>query len=199
MVGGNDFWTIPVDVPPESEPPNALVRFAERHSRLYRLAHMLARAGDTEDLVVPRVRFRGDGLENRAEAAFGDQTFELGFSRDTEVEGKGAERAGAMSRNLEEMVQRARNGGTKLLMMTYPPQRKSGFYAMANRQILGVARRTGTPLVNLRSTFASRCSDVDCRELLFRDRHPNAAGYRLVAEEVSKKLQQLLAESQGPR
>ena len=79
------------------------------------------------------------------------------------------------------------------------PQGKSGFYAMANRRILGVARRTETPLVNLRGAFASRCSDVDCREFLFRDGHPNAAGYRLVAEEVSKKLQTLLAEPPEPR
>jgi hypothetical protein len=113
MVGGNDFWTIPVDVPPGAEPPNALVRFAERHSRLVRLAHMLARAGDTEDLVVPRQPFWGDGWNPRAEASFGDQTFELGFSRDAMVDGE--ERASAMGRNLEEMVQRARKGGTKLL------------------------------------------------------------------------------------
>jgi len=197
LVGGNDFWTIPVDVPPGAEPPNALVRFAERHSRLVRLAHMLARAGDTEDLVVPRGRFREDGWEHRAEASFGDQTFELGFSRGGMIGGD--ETASAMRRNLEEMVQRARKGGTKLLLMTYPPQRKSGYYAMANHWIRGVAQRTGTPLVNLQTAFASRCSDADCRELLFRDGHPNAAGYRLVAEEVSKKLQNLLAESQEPR
>jgi lysophospholipase L1-like esterase len=192
MVGANDFWTIPVDVPPESEPHSVLLRFAERHSRLYRLAHMLARSRDAEDLIVPRAQPQGDGWEHRAEASFGDQTFDLGFSRDADV--VGLERSGTLISNLEEMVQRARNAGTKLLLVTYPPQRDPGLYAMASSLIQGVARRTGTPLVNLQSAFASRCSDAYCRELLFRDGHPKAAGYRLVAEEVSEKLQELLAE-----
>jgi lysophospholipase L1-like esterase len=193
MVGANDFWTLPVDVPPESEPSNALLRFVRHHSRLYRLAHMLAHARYTEDLVVPRARPKGEGWSNRAEASFGDEKFELGFSRDTN--GERMERSGALIRNLEEMARRARNGKTQLLLMTYPAQMNQELYAIANRLIRNVARQTGTPLVNLEETFASRCPDLGCREYLFRDGHPKAAGYRIVAAEVSEKLRTLLAES----
>jgi lysophospholipase L1-like esterase len=197
MVGANDFWTNPVDVAPESDPRSGVVRFAERHSRLYRLAYMLAHTGDADELVVPRAPLRGEGWVLREEASFGDQTFELGFSRNPEPEGAAA--AEVIGRNLEEMVRRAQNGGTKLVLMTYPAQEKSGFYAIASRKIRRVARRTKTPLVNLRGAFASRCSDADCRELFFRDQHPNAAGYALMAEEVARQIRKLLAESQERR
>jgi len=198
MVGGNDFWTLPVDVPTESEPRKtgslgALVRFAKHHSRLVRLAHLLAHSRYTEDLVVPRASSQGDSGERRAEASFGDERFELGFSRDTQ--GEGMKRAGALARNLEEMVRRVRNGETKLLLMTYPAQVNLELYATANRMIQSVARQTGAPLVDLQTVFAARCPDLRCQEYLFRDGHPNAAGYRIVAAEVSEKLRTLLAES----
>jgi lysophospholipase L1-like esterase len=48
--------------------------------------------------------------------------------------------------------------------------------------------------LDLRALFAERCPDPECRELLFPDEHPNAAGYRIVASEVSRKLAELLAE-----
>jgi lysophospholipase L1-like esterase len=192
MVGANDFWTSPVDVAQESEPHDTLLRIAKRHSRLYRLVYMLAHTRDTEDLVVPRVRFRGDGLEHRAEATFGDQTFELGFSRNAEPEWKDS--YGAMGGNLEEMVRRARNEETTLVLMTYPAQQVPSFYASANQRIRDVARWTETPLVDLGKAFRSRCADVVCSELLFRDQHPKAAGYRIVAEEVTEKLQELVAK-----
>ena len=57
-----------------------------------------------------------------------------------------------------------------------------------------VAERSRTPFVDLRALFAERCPDPECRELLFPDEHPNAAGYRIVASEVSRKLAELLAE-----
>jgi len=197
MVGTNDFWTIPVDVPPESDRLNALLRFVERRSRLYRLAYMLAHARDAEELVVPRTPRGAEGWVVDKEASFGDQTFDLGFSRDPEPDGGAA--AAALRDNLEELVRRSRDGGTKLVFLSYPAQETSGFYATASRKIRRVARRTQTPFVHLRSVFTSRCSDPDCRELFFRDQHPNAAGYKIVAEEVAKQLQELLAEPRDPR
>jgi lysophospholipase L1-like esterase len=197
MAGTNDFWTKPVDVAPESDPRNALVRFVERHSRLYKLAYMLAHAGDAEELVVPRTSGGGDGWVLHKEATFGDQTFELGFAR--EPEPKGMVVVGALRKNLDEIVRRSRDGGTQLVFLTYPGQESTGSYASASRMIQKVARRTETPLVNLRSTFAERCPDLECRQLLFHDQHPNARGYAIVAEEVAERLRELLAEPRERR
>jgi lysophospholipase L1-like esterase len=204
MVGANDFWTKPVDVAPEPDPHNALVRFVERHSRLYKLAYMLAHAGDSDELVVPRVKSRGEGRELRKEATFGDETFDLGFTENSEGFArdqvlKRAKTTRSMSRNFEELVRRARDGGTKLVFMTYPAQEEAGFYAAASREVWRVARQTGTPLVNLRSVFAARCPEPDCRELLSRDQHPNARGYAIVAEDVAGRLRELLAEPRERR
>jgi lysophospholipase L1-like esterase len=129
----------------------------------------------------------------REEAKFGDATFELGYSSNRTLERRTM--IDAMRRNLEGIVQRARDGGTDLVLMTYPSQKRSGFYTVANHEIRRAARRTATPLVNLRREFASRCPDAACREFLFDDGHPKAAGYAIVAELVAEKLQQMLAES----
>jgi len=204
MVGVNDFWTNPVDATPESDRRNALVRFIERHSRLYKLVYMLAHADDADELVVRRVKFRGEGQELRKEATFGDEAFELGFTRRSEGFARNqalklAKTAGSMNHSFEELVRRARDGGTRLVFMTYPAQEEAGFYAAASRQIRRVARQTETPLVNLRSAFAARCPDPDCRELFFRDQHPNARGYAIVAEEVAARLRELVAEPRERR
>jgi lysophospholipase L1-like esterase len=205
MVGTNDFWTRPVEVAPETDPGRGLARFAERHSRLYRLAFMFARARDADELIVPRVPRGGEGRGERQggswevseEATFGNQTFELGFSRrTTDVGGR---THAAMRNNLEEIVRRGREGGTELVLMTYPAQEESGFYVTASRKIRRIAERTRTPLIDLERTFATRCPDLACREFLFRDRHPKAAGYEIVAEEASAKLRELLAGSRKER
>jgi lysophospholipase L1-like esterase len=204
MVGVNDFWTDPADpeLDPHSEPEpersNAPLRFVKRHSRLYRLAYMAARAKDpseaeaAEELLVPRAPLRGDGQELRKQATFGDETFELGYSRNSRSNRVKARED--MRSNLKRIVEQARGGGTQLILMTYPAQETTRFYGKASREIRGVARRTETALVNLRHRFAARCSDAACRELLFGDGHPNAEGYAVVAELVSEKIQQLLDE-----
>jgi lysophospholipase L1-like esterase len=201
MVGVNDFWTTPVHPTQEPEQGNELVRFVERYSRLYRLVYMAARTRDAseaeaaEELLVPRAPLRGERMELRKEATFGGESFDLGYSRLSEPMGEKA--LEGMRRNLEGIVQRARDGETQLVLMTYPAQ-STGFYSMASRKTRRIARRTETPLIHLRSVFASRCSDAACRELLFGDGHPNADGYAFVAELVSEKIRQLLEKPRRP-
>jgi lysophospholipase L1-like esterase len=206
MIGANDFWTTPVDPKPESAPESArgdeLFRFVERHSRLYKLAYMAARAKDAseaeaaEELLVPRTPLRGDRQELRKKATFGDETFELGYSRNSRPNRVKARED--MRSNLESIVERARDDGTQLILMTYPAQERTNFYIRASHEIRRVARRTETALVNLRRQFNTRCPDAACRELLFGDGHPNADGYAFVAELVSEKIRQLLEKPRRP-
>jgi lysophospholipase L1-like esterase len=129
----------------------------------------------------------------RREFVFGDEVFEVGMVRDAAPR-PGRVSARTLQDNLEELVRLARDRRLPLILMSYPAQLKRSFYVTASRVLERVAKESRTPFVDLRTEFSRRCSDPECREFLFPDQHPNAAGYRIVADGVFQTISQLLAE-----
>jgi len=194
MVGANDFWTVPKKLAAPTDSARSVSEFVESHSRLLRLAYMLYRANSDDELQSPRNQAtpseQAAGVVRR-EFEFGDEVFEVGMVRDREWR-PGVESMQILQQNLEELVRLARAKSTPLLLMSYPAQR--GFYPAASHLLERVAEESQTPFIDLRSEFATRCPDRECRELLFPDQHPKAAGYKIIASEVLPRISQLLAE-----
>lgn len=196
MVGANDFWTVPSRLAESDGSPQTLLELVERRSRLYRLAFMLYRErthAGPQALELERSSSEGEPGVERGELVFGDEVFEFITARNESPAPMSASRQ-RLNQNLWKIVHRAREKNTPLLLMSYPAQQNHDLYSTASRELKRVAERSRTPFLDLRALFAERCSDPECRELLFPDEHPNAAGYRIVASEVSRKLAELLAE-----
>jgi lysophospholipase L1-like esterase len=182
MVGVNDFWTLPVRLEdaPAAQPQ---VGFLKRHSLLYRLYYLFQRgrlAQPPEFVRDPHSTIEGTG-EHKVRV--GDREFEMGFAAARPgLEGDSA----GLRRNLLRLVELARDAGSSLYLMTYPSQRT--FYTLANHEIGSVAIQTGTPLIDLSKTFEPLCPEVECPAVLLPDGHPNAPGYRIIAETILTRL-----------
>lgn len=189
MVGANDFWTVPIeDAREETSKAPGVVDFVRRHSRLYRLWR--TRFGEAPELEIEvgedgRSRTRGDHR-----VRFGDEEFQLGFERAEEGLEVGGEQ---LEENLFWIVGHAREAGVPLALMTYPG--RFGLYAAANVRTRRAALVTGVPLVDLALTFQPLCPRQECPDWLFRDLHPKARGYGVVARTLLGRLPQLLPAS----
>jgi lysophospholipase L1-like esterase len=184
MVGVNDFWTQPVPLEDEdAQATQPTASFLKRHSVLYRLYFLFQRgriASAPEFLRDPNSSLEGRG---RHRVRVGDQEFEMGFA----AAGPGFEGDGeGLARNLLRIAELAREAGASLYLMTYPAQRN--YYVFANEVITAFAAKSGTPLIDLTAAFASICPRNDCPDKMFPDGHPNAKGYRLVAETILARL-----------
>jgi lysophospholipase L1-like esterase len=179
MVGGNDFWTLPV--PLDDTPPRE--SFLERHSLLYRLYYLFQRgreAAAPEVILDPHAKIGGEG---RHRIRVGDREIEMGFAAGQSSRGGGL---GGLKRNLERIVQLARDRNRTLYLMTYPS--KQNPYITASMVIQEVAKETGTPLIDLLEVFAKVCPKTDCPDTVFPDGHPKPPGYRIVAEMIADRL-----------
>jgi lysophospholipase L1-like esterase len=181
MVGANDFWTLPV---PTGDEPSAQPQagFLKRHSILYRLYYLFQRGRLSKPELVrdPNAEITGAGQHR---LRVGDRDIEMGFARARlGLEGDSA----GLRRNLQRMVELTRGAGSSLYLMTYPSRRP--FYASASQAIAAVAVETGTPLVDLSKLFEPICPQVECPQVLLQDGHPNASGYRTVAEALLERL-----------
>lgn len=179
MVGGNDFWTLPV--PLDDAPPRE--GFLKRHSLLYRLYYLFQRGRQVsapEIVLDPDATLTGTG---RYQVRVGDQEIEMGYTAGaSDLRGSLA----SLERNLRRLVELAQEGGRTLYLMTYPT--KQNPFLTASMVIKAVAEATGTPLIDLTALFARICPQRDCPETVFEDGHPKAPGYRIVAETIADRL-----------
>lgn len=182
MVGGNDFWTLPVPLEGSgASQPQA--SFLKRHSLLYRLYYLFQRGRQVsapEIILDPDATLTGTG---RYQVRVGDQQIEMGYTAGaSDLRGSLA----SLRRNLQRLVELARDGDRTLYLMTYPT--KQNPFLTASMVIKAVAEETGTPLIDLTAVFARICPKRDCPETVFEDGHPKAPGYRIVAETILERL-----------
>jgi hypothetical protein len=114
----------------------------------------------------------------------GNTAFELGFARAKEGEISDPEEM--LAENLGVIAANADAAGAKLVLMTYAS--RFFLYPLANKAIRSFAEESQVRLINLTEVFVPVCPEQDCPEFLFPDHHPNAAGYRLIAETVVAEL-----------
>lgn len=81
---------------------------------------------------------------------------------------------------LEAIAAVARRFNARLVFLTYPS--KESNYGDGGRQTRVAARSAGIPLIDMERVFAPLCPQEPCPELLFKDHHPTAKGYRLMAQ-----------------
>jgi lysophospholipase L1-like esterase len=188
MVGANDHWTDVVeDRTPGETGSQSVVDLFREHSRLYKLAYMLLQSTRPWE---HSANARGD---EAGQLVIGGETFDFAYQK--RLLTAMAHAREMMGENLREIVRRAESAGTILVLMTYPAQETTMYYPFASKQIRHVALETDTPLIDLHEIFAGRCRDARCRRLLYQDGHPNAEGYRIVADEVARKLGALLGRA----
>lgn len=182
LVGVNDFWTLPFpfDDATSAQPRHS---FLKQHSLIYRLYHLIRRGQQTEEVEIimdPEANIEKGAVHK---ARVGDQEFDMGFVKaDPGLQGDGI----SLKANLVRIVARAKDSRARFYLMTYPAS--NDFYPWANDIIREVARETGAPLIDLNTIFESLCPENECPEKLFPDGHPNASGYRVVAETIAARL-----------
>jgi len=180
MVGSNDYWTAAV---PPGEPPELLARvgqFIERNSRVYQLVYMLRRAFDHRRVELV-YESRQDGGA-RGSARYGDVEFAMGFEKAP----RQADHDERLLENLRAVAEVARANGAEPVFMTYPSRMWN--YGDAGRLIRIAAGDTHTHLVDLAAVFDPVCPNEPCPEWLYKDHHPTAQGYELIAETLVREL-----------
>jgi lysophospholipase L1-like esterase len=202
MVGANDRWTVPESA---AESPNRLDQLAAalwKHSRAYRFLYMLRQAFDNRRLdVTPDPS--SDIEHGRGTARYGEEAFELGWTKMPPGGIRGLEPAIELRKNLQTLAAQAAELGAKVVLLTYPAE--SGFYGWANAVMRETAKGTGIPLIDVAAVFKPACPlqadagtlagpSAQCAEL-FPDQHPTVLGHQAVARTLLQQLPPLL-ESQ---
>ena len=209
-IGANDYWTMPVDYEAKSSESGGTTSFARR-ILVFKLYDMVRRAFDTRQLEVefegasnpggtgpnwkatPRNKAKAPPVQaltgqkaygRRGTATFGGEEFELGFEK--AEPGTLSEPEKKLQANIEHMVGVAHASGTRMLLMTYASMLP--VYVAASEKIRDAADASGAELVENGPTFRELCPDTDCPDYLFPDHHPNAGGYRVIAEAIVRKL-----------
>src|SRR5262249_33653434 len=91
----------------------------------------------------------------------------------------------ALAHNLIAISESTRAAGVRLLLLTYPAERR--FYAPANKQLRRAASEASIPLVDLAARFRPECKSGSC-DLLFADQHPPVSGHAIAAQDLLETL-----------
>ena len=180
LVGANDCWTAPVPIGEPQGLVTRLGRFVQRHSRLYQLAYMLGRASSANGVEIRNERADKNG--GSGTIRFGAAEFSMGFEKGPYRADFGAD----LERNLAAIVELTQGVGAQLVLLTYPSEEWN--YGDANRHIRVAAERTGTPLVDTAPVLKPACPREPCPAYLYRDHHPTAQGYGLMALALMRRL-----------
>ena len=179
MIGANDFWTVPVPIQDAGGTWGNFLHSLWRHSRVFRFLYMIRRTVQADEVEVLYSRPEAPDL-GRGVIRYGEREFDLTW---TGRSGHPVADWHLMLRtNIEAMADEARKAGIRLLLLTYASEGRA--YGAANKVIRATARATETPLIDLGAAFRASCPDGSCPDLLFRDQHPTAKGYRRAATTI---------------
>jgi lysophospholipase L1-like esterase len=179
MIGANDYWTVRVPID-EARPWTTVAwDFVRQHSRLYRFIFMALRGVDRRQFDMPDQR--AISAQPERPVRYGDVEFSFGWQQAHRQRDHDEQ----LIANLTAIADEARRFNTHLLFLTYPS--KEWNYGDGGRLTRIAAQSAGVPLVDMEKVFEPLCPKEPCPELFFKDHHPTAKGYQLMAETLVER------------
>lgn len=181
MVGSNDFWTAPVPADAAPTFPRRVVQLIERYSRVYQLSHMLGRAFDHRQLQIDYPVTVNGGAAGTAR--YGDVEIPMGWQPGRK---RGPETYVELEANLRRLADMVRTYGAEPIFVTYASEAWN--YGDANRAMRKAAAAGRLRVIDVAAPFAAACPSEPCPDWLYKDHHPTARGYGVIAGELVRRL-----------
>jgi lysophospholipase L1-like esterase len=179
MIGANDYWTLRVPVDGARSWITVVWDLVRQHSRLYRAVFLTVRSVDRRQFEMPAQREISANPERTVR--YGDAEFSFGYERARRQRDHDEQ----LVANLTAIAEEARRFNTHLILLTHPSRESN--YGDGGRLTRIAAEVAAVPLVDMQDIFAQLCPKEPCLELFFKDHHPTAQGYRLMAEALVKQ------------
>lgn len=179
MIGANDYWTLRVPIDGTRAWTTVLWDFIRQHSRLYRFIFMVLRGVDRRQFAVPDQETISANPERTVR--YGEVEFSFGYEQALRQRDHDEQ----LVANLEAIAEEARRFNAHIVFLTYPSRMWN--YGNGGRLTRIAAEAASVPLIDMEMVFAPLCPEEACPELFFKDQHPTAKGYRLMAETLVKR------------